>query len=333
MTDWNQVPELFRSEQPHKLPAAQRRVFRESQRTAYEKALVDLRTHLSTANYSRIAGTVNDLAGMLHTEAHMPGKSWIPGLILETSEILYHWARQCPETETSLTMQACDNLMTAFARLFPFYRHHVRCNICLPYHQIVLLRALNILRGNTAEASWLLHTIETLEKPIHPGYFLTGTWKEFKYVPDQVRNHTINHSISITKGDLPAAADHLEFSYRNIRSYITFRQVHRLGNFLHEQTTADPEFEYGVRRMLASLVEKGHTFEMIFDLPAFLVTHRRKAFSATEMEDALDIRSSTAKKYLTICESMGMIVRNPVKSRRTMYLPNEAMILQAAADQ
>lgn len=149
--------------------------------------------------------------------------------------------------------------------------------------------------------------IRKIENPLNPLHFLQGRWEDFKDVPNDIRNKIINQTISITKGDLPAASEHLKFSYRNLRSYISLNEVNRLGNFLNEQVSSSRSLEEGIRLMFHDLYLKGHIFEVVFDMPAFLIQKSGKGFTAKEMEVELAVKPSTAKKYIRILQETGMI--------------------------
>jgi len=149
--------------------------------------------------------------------------------------------------------------------------------------------------------------IRKIENPLNPLHFLQGRWDDFKDVPNDIRNKIINQTISITKGDLPAASEHLKFSYRNLRSYISLNEVNRLGNFLNEQVSSSRSLEEGIRLMFHDLYLKGNIFEVVFDMPAFLVQKLGKGFTAKDMEMELAVKPSTAKKYIRILQETGMI--------------------------
>jgi hypothetical protein len=158
--------------------------------------------------------------------------------------------------------------------------------------------------------------IRKIDNPLNPLHFLNGRWEDFKDVPNTIRNTIINQTISITKGDLPAASEHLKFSYRNLRSYISLNEVNRLGNFLKEQVTSSRSLEEGIRLMFHDLYLKGHIFEVVFDMPAFLVRKSGTGFSAKDMEVELEVKPSTAKKYIRILQETGMIELNPNEGKK-----------------
>lgn len=161
--------------------------------------------------------------------------------------------------------------------------------------------------------------IRKIENPLSPLHFLNGKWNDFKDVPSDIRNKIINQSISITKGDLPAAANHLRFSYRNLRSYISLNEVNRLGNFLKEQNTSSKSLEEGIRLLFHDLYLKGHIFEVVFDMPVFLVRKSGTGFTSKDMEAELGVKPSTAKKYIRLLLDNGMIENNKVEGKKASF--------------
>ena len=152
-----------------------------------------------------------------------------------------------------------------------------------------------------------------------PLTFIQANWDEFKDVPNSVRNKVLNKCISISKGDLPMAADHIDFSYRNLRSYITFKEVNRLGFFLDKQETNNRQLENGIRLMFFDLYKRGTIFEVVFDMPKFLVEHSKGGFSSQDLEEALDIKGTTAKKYIKIMIDSGIIKLERSVGRKHFY--------------
>jgi len=175
--------------------------------------------------------------------------------------------------------------------------------------------------------------IRKIENPLSPLHFLNGKWEDFKDVPSDIRNKIINQSISITKGDLPAAAEHLKFSYRNIRSYISLNEVNRLGNFLKEQNTSSRSLEEGIRLLFHDLYMKGHIFEVVFDMPAFLVRKSGTGFTAKDMELDLGVKPSTTKKYIRLLLETGMIENNKSEGKKASYKISIDKIMRRYAEE
>ena len=126
---------------------------------------------------------------------------------------------------------------------------------------------------------------------------------------------------------MPLAATHLDFSYRNLRSYVTYNEVNRLGFFLEERDTNARKLELGVRYLLHDLYLKGKIFDVVFDMPRFLVTHAAHGFTANDMERELNIKYNTAKKYLKIMMEMEMIEQDVVRRKKNYYAINQDKIL------
>jgi hypothetical protein len=180
-------------------------------------------------------------------------------------------------------------------------------------------------------ANRLLNEINDENNPLN---FIHAKWEEFKKVPNEVRNNTLNKCINISKGDLPRAAEHLDFSYRNLRSYITFKEVNRLGFFLNVQQTHNKQLEQGIRFMFYDLYKKGTIFEVVFDMPRFLVRHSRSGFFSQDLEKELNIKGTTAKKYLKIMMEIGLIRQDKTLGRKHFYqLIRENVMKRLGQDQ
>ncbi len=165
-------------------------------------------------------------------------------------------------------------------------------------------------------ADRLLSELADENNPIN---FIKADWEDFKDIPNEVRNKTLNKCINISKGDLPLAAEHLDFSYRNLRSYITFKEVNRLGFFLDMQLTSNRQLEQGIRYMFFDLYKKGTIFEVVFDMPKFLVNHAQEGFFSSDLEEELDIKGTTAKKYIKIMIDIGLIRQDKNAGRKHYY--------------
>ena len=170
--------------------------------------------------------------------------------------------------------------------------------------------------------------IKELENPNNPLNFVNASWDDFKDIPNRVRNSTLNKCINITKGDLPLAAEHLDFSYRNLRSYITFKEVNRLGLFLNLQETDNKQLEMGIRYMFYDLYKKGTIFEVVFDMPIFLVKYSQKGFYSQNLEEELKIKGTTAKKYIKIMMEIGLIRQDKNSGRKHFYQLNRENVMK-----
>ena len=176
--------------------------------------------------------------------------------------------------------------------------------------------------------------LSELEDNNNPLSFIQAHWDEFKLVPNSVRNKTLNKCINISKGDLPRAAEHLDFSYRNLRSYITFKEVNRLGFFLEIQQTSNRQLEQGIRYMFFDLYKRGTIFEVVFDMPKFLVKYSQTGFFSQDLEEELDIKGTTAKKYIKIMMEIGLIRQDKTTGRKHYYrLIRENVMNRLGADQ
>jgi hypothetical protein len=174
----------------------------------------------------------------------------------------------------------------------------------------------------------------TFADPQNPLNFMLANWDgEFKDVPHGVRNKTINRCINITKGDLPLAAAHLDdFSYRNLRSYITFNEVHRLGFFMDTKTTNSRQLEYAIRLLMHDLYESGQIFEVVFDIPRFLVDWG-EGFYAEDMEREMELKATTAKKYINVMVDHGFLIKDKSRGRKHFfYMDRDKVMKRLASD-
>lgn len=198
---------------------------------------------------------------------------------------------------------------------------HFNAKVYLRYqfYEMKVLRLTAIARGDRLGQLVAEKLIHEMSQENNPLSFVRADWEEFKDVPNSVRNKMLNKCISISKGDLPLAADHLDFSYRNLRSYITFKEVNRLGFFLDKQETNNKQLENGIRLMFFDLYKRGTIFEVVFDMPKFLVEHAKSGFSSQDMEETLDIKGTTAKKYIKIMIDIGVIKLERSVGRKHFY--------------
>ena len=85
------------------------------------------------------------------------------------------------------------------------------------------------------------------------------------------------------------------------------------------QVTNNKQLEQGIRYMFYDLYKKGTIFEVVFDMPKFLVKHANKGFFSQDLEKELNIKGTTAKKYLKIMMENGMIRQDKNAGRKHFY--------------
>ena len=256
---------------------------------------------------------------VLLKEIKKPGVSWITESLdkffNEIVEIIDDL-----EGQLSLVGEAnISDFRREYLRFEPLSHHNI-----LVYfrYQLYTLKLLNLgahISGDALSQKLGNQLIKELEDGNNPLSFIDASWKEFKDIPNMVRNSTLNKCINITKGDLPRAAEHLDFSYRNLRSYITFKEVNRLGLFLNLQETDNKQLETGIRYMFYDLYKKGTIFEVVFDMPIFLVKYAQSGFFSQNLEEELNIKGTTAKKYIKIMMEIGLISQDKNAGRKHFY--------------
>ncbi len=255
-------------------------------------------------------------------------QSQIPGIsaFVEGAEIIFeNLATLLNQLERNLANTGITELKRfrkAYQNFSGIGSFHIRIYFRYQYFALKLQRLQAILQNDEETLAFTEHFLREIEAPSSPLFLLRGDWEDFRNLDKDVRNRIINKGISITKGDLPAAADHLGFSYRNLRSYITFNEVNRLGNFLDETSTRNKNLEKGIRLMLHDLYQMGTIFEVVFDIPQFLVQRGIKGFSARDMELSLEIKGTTAKKYIRIMCEIGLIEYEKSVGRKHLYFLN-----------
>ena len=261
-------------------------------------------------------GLINDL---LYAETHQPGVSWV---VHELDQYFATIAGMIDDYDQNMDTFGFS-LFQAFRREFITFEavshFNIKVYLSYQYYEMKMLRLsalVNQDKGAEEIADRLVKEVGDVNSPLH---FVTAQWDEFKNVPNSVRNKVLNKCISISKGDLPLAASHLDFSYRNLRSYITFKEVNRLGFFLEEQDTKIRQLEQGIRLMFFDLYKRGTIFEVVFDMPKFLVDHSKGGFSSQDLEEALNIKGTTAKKYIKIMMEIGLIKLERSVGRKHFY--------------
>jgi len=206
-----------------------------------------------------------------------------------------------------------------FITLNEIAKNNVRTSLYIHKLQIQMLRVSAKFHQDTSGMELANNMLRQIDDMHNPLYFINADWEDFKDVSFDIRNKIINRSITITKGDLPLAAEHLQFSYRNLRSYISLNEVNRLGFFLQEKKTSSKSLEEGIRLIFHDLYLKGNIFEAVFDMPEFLIFHAQTGFLSEEMEEKLEIKPSTAKKYIKIMTEIGLIEAIRDSGRKLRY--------------
>ena len=254
-------------------------------------------------------------------ETQKPGVSW---MVSRLEEYFKFYETTIQELFDRESMEAIGGQMfEEFRRLFQEFSPLIHFNILVFYryqYQSTKLLALSLHKLEDESGKEIANQlIQLLNDPNNPMSLIKGDWEEFKDIPNDVRNKTLNKCIDISKGDLPLAAEQLDFSYRNLRSYITFKEVNRLGFFLDQTTTANRQLEQGIRYMFHDLYKQGTIFEVVFDMPKFLIDHLQSGFFSQDLEEVLSIKGTTAKKYIKIMASIGMIYQEKIPGRKHFY--------------
>ena len=252
-------------------------------------------------------------------ETEQPGVSWMvdkSGQFFEKIiEIIVELDGKIKEIDRSLF----DRFRKEYVRFMPVSHYNIKNYFRYQMFNLEIARLDAILRDDTLTLEMCTNSLNEFKDQNNPLHFITADWDDFKDVPNMVRNNTVNKCITISKGDLPLAAEHLDFSYRNLRSYITFNEVNRLGFFLDLVKTRNRQLEHGIRLMFHDLYKKGTIFEVVFDMPRFLVETANEGFASLDMEEALDIKGTTAKKYIKIMMEMEMIKHEKSVGRKHFY--------------
>ena len=267
-------------------------------------------------------------------EVKKSGVSWIVNKLTDFFEQIQEVVELLPSHLEDFGKSIIDTFKEEFIRFEPVSHFNIRTYYRYQFYQIKMLE-ISLLMNKDAigqrMASSLLHGIKNDNNPLS---YMDGAWDDFKKVPNMVRNKTLNKCIDITKGDLPAAAEHLDFSYRNLRSYITFKEVNRLGFFLDMQLTNNKQLEQGIRYMFYDLYKNGTIFEVVFDMPKFLVSHSKTGFYSQNLEEELNIKGTTAKKYIKIMIENGLIRQDKTTGRKHFYrLIRENVMTRLGKDQ
>jgi hypothetical protein len=252
-------------------------------------------------------------------EVDRPGVSWMVNALTDYFAAMTEMIDSMESHIGNIGQEMFDRFLEEYIRLEPATHFNLRVYLRFQYYEMKMLRLTAIARGDVLGQKLAEKLINEISHDNNPMNFVMATWEEFKDVPNSVRNKVLNKCISISKGDLPLAADHIDFSYRNLRSYITFKEVNRLGFFLDKQETNNKQLENSIRLMFFDLYKRGTIFEVVFDMPKFLVEHSKGGFSSQDLEEALDIKGTTAKKYIKIMIDSGIIKHERSVGRKHFY--------------
>ncbi|RMG31885.1 MAG: hypothetical protein D6730_00750 [Bacteroidetes bacterium] len=252
-------------------------------------------------------------------ETEKPGVSWMIHLLDSFFERLKKVIDSMDEYIPRVGKSLIETFRSEFIRFEPVSHFNIKTYFIYQLYEIKMMRIGAMLYGDQHSLTLANKLIAELDNPNNPLHFIHADWEEFKKVPNTVRNNTLNKCISISKGDLPLAAEHLDFSYRNLRSYITFKEVNRLGFFLDLQQTDNKQLEQGIRYMFYDLYKRGTIFEVVFDMPKFLVKYAKKGFYSQDLERELNIKGTTAKKYIKIMMEIKLIRQDKTTGRKHYY--------------
>jgi predicted transcriptional regulator len=89
--------------------------------------------------------------------------------------------------------------------------------------------------------------------------------------------------------------------------------------------------EQGIRLMFFDMYKNGTIFEVVFDMPKFLVEHSKAGFSSQDLEEALDIKGTTAKKYIKIMMEIGLIKHERSIGRKHFYKLRKDLVMARLA--
>ncbi len=269
-------------------------------------------------------------------ETTKPGVSWMVPMLADYFTFVSSTVKDLEneKTMTKVGKSQFDRFRALFSGFEPVSHFNILVYYRYQFQSIKVLKLSLQKNQDTLGLAVANRLIQELNDENNPLSLIKADWPDFKDVPNSVRNKTINLCINISKGDLPLAADHLQFSYRNLRSYITFKEVNRLGFFLDKQETTNRQLELGIRHLFHDLYRQGTIFEVVFDMPKFLVEHAQSGFYSLDLEEALDIKGTTAKKYIKIMMNIDMIRQERSSGRKHFYrLQRENVMKRLGKDQ
>ncbi|MEO1414096.1 MAG: helix-turn-helix domain-containing protein [Bacteroidota bacterium] len=283
--------------------------------------------YLTTAAFS-IANNI------FHAETTEPGVSWMTDILDNFFDKISQALQDIETYRESIGKSLIENFRKIFITFEPVSHFHIKVYYRYQLAEIQIMRIGAIINEDPVSLNVADNLLSSISDKNNPLSFMNAEWDEFKSVPNSVRNRTLNKCINISKGDLPLAAEHLDFSYRNLRSYITFKEVNRLGFFLDMQQTSNRQLEQGIRYMFYDLYKKGTIFEVVFDMPKFLVNYAKSGFYSQDLEQELNIKGTTAKKYIKIMMEIGLIRQDKTTGRKHYYrLVRENVMNRLGKDQ
>lgn len=262
---------------------------------------------------------IKEINNILLVEAEKPGISWMVTEMENFFERITEIVDSLDNLHEHVGNELFNLFMGELLNFEPVSHYNIKVYLGYQLMEVKMMRISAIFRDDELARQMAERLFTELTSDNNPLQFISGQWDEFKNVPNSVRNKVLNKCISISKGDLPLAAEHLDFSYRNLRSYITFKEVNRLGFFLDEQRTNARQLEQGIRLMFFDLYKQGTIFEVVFDMPKFLVEYAKTGFSSQDLEEELNIKGTTAKKYIKIMMEIGLIKHERSIGRKHYY--------------
>lgn len=274
---------------------------------------------LEEGGFYLVINAMQSINEVLNIRINEPGVSWVTFELEEYFDTIIEIVDNLESHLEFIGFSLFQRFREEFIGLEPASHFNVKVYLRYQFQAIKLLRTSAVLSQDDGALAIGDQMVAKLSFENNPLSFINATWDEFKLVPNSVRNKVLNKCISISKGDLPLAAELLDFSYRNLRSYITFKEVNRLGFFLDENDTKSRQLEHGIRLMFHDLYKRGTIFEVVFDMPRFLVEHMKGGFSSQDLEEALDIKGTTAKKYIKIMMEIGLIKLERSVGRKHFY--------------
>lgn len=289
---------------------------------AYD-VLIDLvkagQKRMPEGGFYYVVHAMEGIDSILLEETTLPGVSWMVNELVNYFDLVMEVVDAAENYADEIGRDLLDQFRMEYMRFEPVSHFNIYVYFRYQWYGYRLMRLNSIFAGDEIGVRQADAVLKELEHENNPLSFVKADWDEFKNVPNSVRNKTLNKCISISKGDLPLAAELMDFSYRNLRSYITFKEVNRLGFFLDHQETNYRQLEQGIRLMFFDLYKRGTIFEVVFDMPKFLVEYAKSGFSSQDLEEALNIKGTTAKKYIKIMMEIDLIKHERSVGRKHFY--------------
>jgi predicted transcriptional regulator len=289
---------------------------------------------ISQGGFYLIASGMKMANAVFVEETENPGVSWMVEVLDGYFERVIQVIKELDEHLETVGRALVETFRSIYLDFEPASHFNIKVYLLYQLYAIKIARLGAVVNQDELSLRVIDKLLAELEDVNNPLSFIQSDWEEFKLVPNSVRNKTLNKCINISKGDLPLAAEHLDFSYRNLRSYITFKEVNRLGFFLDIQQTNNRQLEQGIRYMFFDLYKRGTIFEVVFDMPKFLVKYSKTGFFSQDLEEELNIKGTTAKKYIKIMIEIGLIRQDKTTGRKHYYrLVRENVMNRLGADQ